>query len=64
MAGRYEPDESLLCPTDLESSEGFYDPAGYEGTDGELACAGCGADKGEHTKAPEPPAEPATARCL
>lgn len=45
---RDAPDESLWCPDGVESSEGFFDPAGYDPND----CAGCGCPKSEHKLEP------------
>lgn len=43
-----EPDVNLKCPDGVESSEGFFDPAGYDPND----CAGCGCPKSEHKLEP------------
>lgn len=50
-----EEDETLVCPGELESATGHYDPAGPDGgtcTRGLPVCAGCGAGRDEHVAMP------------
>jgi hypothetical protein len=59
---REQPEEDrgdlvLLCPPELETATGVFDPAGYDPGD----CAGCGAARGEHIDPADNPGEASTA---